>query len=285
MFKYLFLTIIVNCSLLIAHCLHAQDYKKEAFHGNKAFKKKNYQAAIEYYQNAVAFVDNPTSVHTDLYYKLGIAQFKIEACEDVLLSLSIALNVGASILKDESKFDIIDMQHTCLLKMGIHNPEMQQMILKNPTKEFISEIVSKIKAISEELSPPVDTVETQKFSQLTKEELEEKVPVILDNIYFEIGKSTLLPGSYPQLDILAKLLVEKPLIKIKILGHADKTGLEEANLELSADRAKAVMDYLTEKGIAPERILHQGLGSSNPIASNETEEGRAKNRRVEFVIE
>jgi len=277
------------CLLLTACCLlptssTAQEYKNEVSHGNKAFKKKNYQAAIGYYQNAVAFVDNPTSAHTDLYYKLGIAQFKIEACENALLSLSIALNVGASILKDESKFDIIDMQHTCLLKIGIHNPEMQQMILKTPTKEFISEIVSKVKAISEELSSLVDTVETQKFSQLTKGEIEEKVPVILDNIYFEVDKSTLLPGSYPQLDILAKLLVEKPLIKIKILGHADKTGLEEKNLKLSADRSKAVVDYLTEKEIAPERISHQGLGSSSPIASNDTEEGRAKNRRVEFVI-
>ena len=73
-------------------------------------------------------------------------------------------------------------------------------------------------------------------------------------------------------------------MKIEISGHTDKTGSEVINAKLSTDRARAVVEYLIQKGIDKSRLTYQGLGSTMPIADNATPEGRAKNRRVEFKI-
>lgn len=109
-------------------------------------------------------------------------------------------------------------------------------------------------------------------------------PIILQNITFETGKSTLKSSSFNELDSLVNLLQRNPTYKIKITGHTDNVGKEEDNLKLSEDRAKAVANYLIEKGILKERITYKGLGSSQPISKEQTEESRSKNRRVEFTI-
>ncbi|GAB4261750.1 MAG: hypothetical protein Kow0079_18110 [Vicingaceae bacterium] len=109
-------------------------------------------------------------------------------------------------------------------------------------------------------------------------------PIILQNITFETGKSTLKSSSFNELDSLVNLLQRNPTYKIKITGHTDDVGKEEDNLKLSEDRAKAVANYLIEKGILKERITYKGLGSSKPISREQTEESRSKNRRVEFTI-
>ncbi|MCA9543207.1 MAG: OmpA family protein [Myxococcales bacterium] len=71
---------------------------------------------------------------------------------------------------------------------------------------------------------------------------------------------------------------------MRVEGHTDSRGKDEYNRALSDDRAKAVVAYLTSKGVAAERLVSQGFGEDQPIASNETKDGRAQNRRVEFVI-
>lgn len=108
---------------------------------------------------------------------------------------------------------------------------------------------------------------------------------ILKRIEFEFDKSNILPVSYPILDEIVALLRASPSIKkLSIEGHTDAQGTPEYNQRLSDDRAKAVRVYLINKGIAEGRLTAQGFGLTKPRASNDTEEGRQKNRRVEFHI-
>tara|TARA_Y100000389_G_scaffold113651_1_gene110764 strand:- start:4789 stop:5250 length:462 start_codon:yes stop_codon:yes gene_type:complete len=104
-----------------------------------------------------------------------------------------------------------------------------------------------------------------------------------DNLTFEINKSVIKSSSYDALNQLATFLKEsqKPL---EIIGHTDSVGSESSNLQLSTNRANAVKDYLVDNGVT-SRIKAIGKGEKNPIASNDTAEGRARNRRVEFILE
>lgn len=89
-------------------------------------------------------------------------------------------------------------------------------------------------------------------------------PNIIENIFYDFDKATLRPESEEALDELVKLLVDNPNITIEMASHTDRVGTEEYNLDLSERRAKAVIDYLISKGIAPERLQHQGYGKSRP---------------------
>ncbi len=108
-------------------------------------------------------------------------------------------------------------------------------------------------------------------------------PIVLNNVFFENNKSVLPKESFSELDKLAVRL-QKNQMKIEIRGHADGKGDELKNQKLSEERAKSVVDYLISKNIKPDRLFYKGAGSSKPVASDETEEGRQKNRRVEFVV-
>ena len=108
--------------------------------------------------------------------------------------------------------------------------------------------------------------------------------VAIYGIYFDTGKSELKLESGPALDEIAKLLKESPLLKVFIVGHTDMVGDTAANVKLSLARAQAVVTVLvTKNGIATTRLTPFGAGPYAPVASNKTEEGRAKNRRVELV--
>jgi outer membrane protein OmpA-like peptidoglycan-associated protein len=108
--------------------------------------------------------------------------------------------------------------------------------------------------------------------------------VVLNNIFFESDKYALKPESDAELGVVIKLMEKNPTLKIEIGGHTDNTGLEESNKALSENRAKSVYDYLTSKGVSAERLSYKGYASSKPIAPNTTTEGKAKNRRTEFVV-
>ena len=105
-----------------------------------------------------------------------------------------------------------------------------------------------------------------------------------DSLLFKTGKSLILQSSYNSLNQLAKWLKENTQFNLNLIGHTDSQGMESYNLTLSKNRAKAVKDYLEKQGVGATRIISSGKGESEPIASNDTSEGRAKNRRVEFTI-
>lgn len=110
------------------------------------------------------------------------------------------------------------------------------------------------------------------------------ITYVLQYIYFEFDKSDLLPASYDELNRLLTYLSSHPNYRITITGHTDNLGTEAYNLRLSNNRAKAVANYLIEKGIKKSRITYSGVGNSQPIADNDTEYGQSQNRRVEFVL-
>jgi outer membrane protein OmpA-like peptidoglycan-associated protein len=108
-------------------------------------------------------------------------------------------------------------------------------------------------------------------------------PIILEDVLFQTNKSDLLQESFLSLHKLTQELQANELLKIEIRGHTDNIGVEVENQVLSEQRAKSVLDYLVSKGIDKNRLSYKGFGSSCPIASNTNEDGRRKNRRVEFT--
>jgi len=107
---------------------------------------------------------------------------------------------------------------------------------------------------------------------------------IIEGIYFDVGKATIKAKSRPKLDEAARVLKEYGALRIEVSGHTDDRGDDALNLQLSRDRAAAVKTYLVEAGIDEARIQTRGAGESEPIESNDTKKGRAKNRRIEFEL-
>lgn len=105
----------------------------------------------------------------------------------------------------------------------------------------------------------------------------------IQNLEFDSSKATIRSTSFPSLNRVALLLIEKNF-SLKLAGHTDNTGSMQLNLKLSKDRAESVKAYLVSKGANPSRIEAVGYGPTQPIADNNTEEGKQKNRRVEFTL-
>ena len=130
----------------------------------------------------------------------------------------------------------------------------------------------------------VDTVTIEQKILGTDVPLQEGSTFVLKNIFFDFDKSVLLQQSYNELKGLVEILNKYPKMKIEVGGHTDGRGSIDYNQRLSESRAKAVVDYLISKGIDPARLKYKGYGKTQPIDSNKTDEGRARNRRVEFKI-
>ena len=114
--------------------------------------------------------------------------------------------------------------------------------------------------------------------------LQEKGTVAVHQILFDAGKATIMPESGVTLASIGELLQSDVTLNVEIRGHTDNLGAPSVNLRLSRDRAAAVKIYLVQNlGIAAERLTTSGFGDTKPVASNATENGRAQNRRIEFV--
>lgn len=123
-----------------------------------------------------------------------------------------------------------------------------------------------------------------KPDDLTLQKLEPGKSIALKNIYFEFDKDELMPRSYVELNKLLKVMRNNPKMSIEIAGHTDALGDDDYNLDLSRRRAESVVKFLISNKVGKSRLRAKGEGESKPIATNETEEGRAQNRRVEFVV-
>jgi len=107
--------------------------------------------------------------------------------------------------------------------------------------------------------------------------------VQIPKIQFANNSAELLKSSYKSLDALVNRLNEHPFMEIEIVGHTDNSGNEATNRKLSKDRAKAVYDYLMEQGVI-NPMTYKGMGASQPLVPNDSDENKAKNRRVEFIV-
>jgi outer membrane protein OmpA-like peptidoglycan-associated protein len=108
--------------------------------------------------------------------------------------------------------------------------------------------------------------------------------VTLNNILFDVGKATLRPESYTELDKVVQIMQQNPALEIELSGHTSSEGDLRMNRSLSYQRVNACKQYITDKGIDPGRIIAVGYGPDKPVAPNDTEANRAKNRRVEMRI-
>lgn len=129
---------------------------------------------------------------------------------------------------------------------------------------------------------PVVVQREEEVAYFPKEKLDK--PVVLQNVGFEVDKATLLPESVAELQQLHAFLQQNQHLIIFLTGHTDNTHTPAYNRQLSEARATAVKDWLVEQGISPNRLRTKGYGHTQPLADNSTEEGRQRNRRVEFSV-
>ena len=138
------------------------------------------------------------------------------------------------------------------------------------------------------LSEELDLSERKEYAEITRDlyltPIEKDASIRLNNVFFERSKAVLLNTSYSELNRLVVILKENPGLEIQIEGHTDGVGNPDANLRLSNERVEAVRQYLIDQGIHGNRIKGKGFGGSRPIAPNDTEANKMKNRRVEFRV-
>jgi outer membrane protein OmpA-like peptidoglycan-associated protein len=121
--------------------------------------------------------------------------------------------------------------------------------------------------------------------QVAKTKLEAERIVILDKVFFETGKATILPASFGLLTEVANVIKANPqILKVQVEGHTDDVGKDDVNLQLSQDRADSVRQWLIDAGVEGERLVAIGFGETKPVQSNKSAKGKAANRRVEFNI-
>ncbi len=167
------------------------------------------------------------------------------------------------------------------------DPDTGQFVAKVPAKKLqvkagAMNFKSRIKEVEVKPGQTVEVtfvLQPYKLIKVTKKKI-----VIKQKIYFQTAKAIIRPRSFPVLDEIVQVLKDNSWIRLRIEGHTDSVGPAEYNLRLSQKRANAVRNYLIAHGIDPSRLEAVGYGESRPIAPNTTPEGRAKNRRVEFVI-
>ena len=110
-----------------------------------------------------------------------------------------------------------------------------------------------------------------------------KEKLVLRGVHFDFDKYNIRPGDAAVLDEAASVLKANPGVTVNVDGHTDSVGSEKYNLKLSDRRAAAVVKYLVKAGIPEDRLIPHGYGKSKPVATNDTAEGRAENRRVELI--
>jgi OmpA-OmpF porin, OOP family len=154
------------------------------------------------------------------------------------------------------------------------------------TFDLVFQSGSKIAAVEQERAAAAQVKQQQETRPITAEECQTRFSVISTTgaIYFKTGSADLEHSSDALLNSVADIANRCPSVKIEVSGHTDSVGSAQANIELSVARAKSVAAFLIQRGVAPARITTAGFGDAHPVASNDTDTGRAKNRRIEFRV-
>jgi OOP family OmpA-OmpF porin len=136
--------------------------------------------------------------------------------------------------------------------------------------------IDSVEVVSEDLTPVLKDIFLQP--------IEVGLTVRLKNIYFDFDKTTLKKESFVELNKVVDFLKQNPMVEIEIAGHTDSKGSDDYNLNLSQGRSQSVVDYIVSQGIDSNRLTAHGYGETKPIDTNDSEDGRANNRRVEFTV-
>ena len=184
-----------------------------------------------------------------------------------------------------AKLELIDVDVNMVVATAISDASGNYKIKVPAPKSYGVEIIAKeyllyLDAIDLSKEPSDEII----IRNFMLDRVEVGVKVILKNIFFAFGKSTLKPESYEELNHVVKFLKNNETLRLELSGHTDNIGTYKYNKKLSEDRAKAVVNYLVKKGISQNRLEYKGYAYDQPIAPNTTEKGRAQNRRVEFKV-
>ncbi len=142
-------------------------------------------------------------------------------------------------------------------------------------------IVAKPSTLSASIANPKEKLPVSSGKSFDK--IEKGKAIVLNNVYFEQSSFIMQKESYPELDKVVSMLKSNPQTKIEIGGHTDNIGDNRLNLALSENRAKVILNYIVSKGIDEDRLLYKGYGGTKPVAPNDSEDNKKKNRRVEIV--
>jgi len=209
--------------------------------------------------------------YTDLNQVLSLKENEMIIYGKVINEKSLA-GVNASISFRSDNSDVIECSST---------GDFQTIITK--AKRNVQIIASGFMAYSQELDLSHSHKKMMEINFKLKP-IEEGAVVKLDNILFEVGTTRLLKESFIELDEVVDFLKRNPKVRIELQGHTDNQGSALNDLELSQQRVDKIKSYLVSQGIKSNRVSGKGFGNTRPIASNDTEEERRLNRRVEFVI-
>jgi OOP family OmpA-OmpF porin len=216
---------------------------------------------------------NDTTIFTDIYLT-PIAQKLIVAGTVYDSKTMKPVNAKVQIQhKQDSKVNFMPPAED-----GTFEQEIKQLgwyMLMGSAEGYVNGVDS-VQAISEEHTPVIKDIVLQP--------IEVGLTVRLKNIYFDFDKTTLKKESFVELNKVVEFLKQNRTVEIEIAGHTDSRGSDEYNLNLSQGRSQAVVDYLISQGIDKSRLVAHGYGEGKPIDTNDTDEGRANNRRVEFTV-
>ena len=197
------------------------------------------------------------------------------------------------------QFQLLDKETKAILKdpkVKVMDAETKQLLEVRVEKDIVTVTVEIGKSykfaanalgyafFSRGFKPDTVDVFKDRLKKIPLALLKKDAIVQLQDINFETGKADLKPESNEELDRLVSLLEGNQTIKVEISAHTDDVGNDDSNLKLSEKRAKTVVDYLTTKGIKAERMTAKGYGETQPLGANDTDENKAKNRRVQFKI-
>lgn len=188
----------------------------------------------------------------------------------------------------QAKFLLIDLHTGEVVVESYSSRELGEFLVAIATNKDYALNVSRpgYKFYSQNFSFTEKKGQTDPFLiDIPLDPLDAGTATVLENVFFDLDKSTLRPESKIELDKLYDFLMANPKLKVEIAGHTDSRGDKKHNLELSQDRAKSVVDYLVKKGIDPARLVPKGYGDTKPkIPNAQTEEEHQKNRRTEYII-
>ncbi len=186
----------------------------------------------------------------------------------------------------DAQFELIDLKSSKTINQAIANKYTGEFLVCIPTdKNYALNVSKKGYLFYSENFTLTGKDNTKPFlKDIPLQSMKTGNKVVLKNIFFETNSFDLKPESTVELNKILQFMNENLNLRIEISGHTDNVGSDAINQKLSENRAKAVVNYLTSKGIDPSRLISKGYGKTQPIATNNNEEGRALNRRTEFKI-
>lgn len=219
--------------------------------------------------------------------------FMISFLEDTVKKAEPQLTLLSGIVTDETtglpieaQVEVIDNVLNLSVAKFMSNKETGKYLVSLPSGKNYGIVVRSEGRLfhSENIDIPLAKgyAEITKPIRLLKPEVGKKI--ILNNIFYDFDKANLRMESMSELTRVLEVLNEMPALKIEVSSHTDSRGSDDYNLKLSQSRAQSVVDYLISKGISQSRVSAKGYGKAQPVATNETEEGRQQNRRTEFRI-